>query len=128
MHFCKTCRSAVVVVAYWWERAVNSSNTNNFCNVNTNGNANNNNAYNSNGISPDSIIPKGYRSKIVTKFREPRPIIKGEMLPVAYTKLPSDTLTRTLLAWREDIVLNLVSCVGVKQFRRTQYRNCTEGE
>lgn len=37
----------------WWERSLNSGNTNNFCNVNTNGTANNNNARNSNGVAPD---------------------------------------------------------------------------
>lgn len=31
---------------------MNASNTNNFCNVNTDGSANNNNAYNSNGFAP----------------------------------------------------------------------------
>lgn len=31
---------------------MNASNTNNFCNVNTSGEANNNNAYNSNGFAP----------------------------------------------------------------------------
>lgn len=36
----------------WWLRSVNASNTNNFCNVNTDGSANNNNAYNSNGFAP----------------------------------------------------------------------------
>ena len=35
-----------------WLRSVNASNTNNFCNVNTDGSANNNNAYNSNGFAP----------------------------------------------------------------------------
>ena len=32
--------------AWWWERSPNYNNSNNFCIVNTNGNANNNNAVN----------------------------------------------------------------------------------
>ncbi len=35
-----------------WCRSVNSSNSNNFCLVNTDGNANNNNANNSYGVAP----------------------------------------------------------------------------
>ena len=35
-------------------RAVNSNNSNDFYNVNTNGDWNNNNANNSNGVAPDS--------------------------------------------------------------------------
>lgn len=34
-----------------WERSPNSGNSNNFCNVNTNGSANNNNANNANGVA-----------------------------------------------------------------------------
>lgn len=30
-----------------------------------------------------------------------------------------DAFARTLLAWWEDIVLNPISCVKAKQFRRT---------
>lgn len=40
-----------------WCRSVNSGNTTNFCNVNTNGNANNNNAYNSYGVAPGFCKP-----------------------------------------------------------------------
>lgn len=39
-----------------------------------------------------------------------------------------DAFARTLLAWWEDIVLNPISCVKEKQFRRTLYYNCTKGE
>lgn len=35
----------------WWLRSVNATNTNNFCNVNTDGSANNNNANNSLGVA-----------------------------------------------------------------------------
>lgn len=45
-----------VFAANWWERSVNATNANNFCNVNTNGAANNNNANNSNGLAVDSIV------------------------------------------------------------------------
>ena len=40
----------------WWLRSANSSNANNFCNVNTDGSANNNNSRNSNGLAPDLQI------------------------------------------------------------------------
>lgn len=36
----------------WWERSPNSGNSNNFCNVNSDGTANNWNASNSNGLAP----------------------------------------------------------------------------
>lgn len=36
----------------WWERSPNATNSNNFCNVNSDGNANANNANNSNGVAP----------------------------------------------------------------------------
>jgi hypothetical protein len=40
-------------VAYnWWERSPNYNNATNFCNVNSNGNANNNNASNAYGVAP----------------------------------------------------------------------------
>ena len=44
--------TATTSACSWWLRSVNASNTNNFCNVNTDGSANNNNAYNSNGFAP----------------------------------------------------------------------------
>ena len=40
--------------ASWWLRSVHAGNSNNFCNVNTDGSANNNNSGNSNGVAPDS--------------------------------------------------------------------------
>ena len=40
----------------WWERSPNGSNSNNFCYVNNNGNANNNNATNSYGVAPFGYI------------------------------------------------------------------------
>ncbi len=40
----------------WWERSVNPNNSNNFLNVNTNGDpSNNNNATNSNCVCPDFL-------------------------------------------------------------------------
>ena len=36
---------------YWWERSSNSSNTGNFCNVNTSGNVNHNSASNTRGVA-----------------------------------------------------------------------------
>lgn len=41
-----------MTAANYWTRSVNAGNSNNFCLVNTNGNANNNNAYNSFGVAP----------------------------------------------------------------------------
>lgn len=46
------CVSAKPAVG-WWCRSPNASNSNNFCNVNTDGSANNNNANNSLGVAPD---------------------------------------------------------------------------
>ena len=37
---------------WWWERSPNSGNSNNFCNVNSDGTANANNASNTNGLAP----------------------------------------------------------------------------
>lgn len=48
--------------ANWWERSPNSSNSTNFCKVNSNGNANNNNASNTNGLAPFGYICFGRRS------------------------------------------------------------------
>ncbi len=48
-----------------WCRSVNAGNTNNFCLVNTNGNANNNNANNSWAVAPDFTTPRGDGSKEV---------------------------------------------------------------
>lgn len=62
-------------------------------------------------------------------FRMKETFAKGEMFPVDKTQNRSfDAFARTLLAWWEDIVLNLISCVKAKQFRRTLYYNCTKGE
>ena len=44
--------TATTSACHWWLRSVNASNTNNFCNVNTDGSANNNNACNSRGFAP----------------------------------------------------------------------------
>lgn len=45
----------------WWERSPNASNSTNFCNVNSNGNANYNNATNTNGLAPFGCINTGRR-------------------------------------------------------------------
>ena len=47
--------------------AANSNNSNNFYNMNTNGDWNNNNANNSNGVAPDFRIGYGDFSKSRTK-------------------------------------------------------------
>lgn len=58
--FLKTCRggrAALSTAANAFCRSVNSSNTTNFCLVNTDGSANNNNAYNSYGVAPGFYTP-----------------------------------------------------------------------
>ncbi|MFR6525365.1 MAG: DUF6273 domain-containing protein [Faecalibacterium sp.] len=42
--------------AIWWLRSPYYNNSNNFCNVNTDGTANNNNAYNSLALVPGFCI------------------------------------------------------------------------
>jgi hypothetical protein len=97
--------------------------------VNTNGNANNNNARNSNGLAPDFATLFRLWSNTVVLLRMKETFAKGEMFPVDKTQNRSfDAFARTLLAWWEDIVLNPISCVKAKQFRRTLYYNCTKGE
>ena len=99
--------------ANWWERSPNSSNSTNFCNVNTNGNANNNNAYNSLGVAPDFVSQKWYGSNAVTRCRvnydpyERRDISRDEN-----PKLSFDVQARTLLAWWEDLCLLLFHVHG----------------
>lgn len=51
----------------WWECSPNSGNSDNFCNVNSDGNANNNNANNTNGLSPFGYIKKT-RKVVKTKL------------------------------------------------------------
>ena len=46
----------------WWERSPRDSNSNNFCNVNSDGSANNNNASNGNGLAPSGCVPKAQES------------------------------------------------------------------
>ena len=48
--------SATVSTAVWWERSPNYNNSNNFCNVNTNGNANNFYARFSYGLAPAFMV------------------------------------------------------------------------
>lgn len=134
MSQCSTCN--------WWLRSPNASNTTNFCNVNTNGNANNNNAYNSNGFAPgfclpstegrveQSNSPRPKRSRAQVKYD---PYAKGEVLParVGYTahdpKLLSDDPARTLLAWR-GTVLSPFHVPGQSRLAARQYHIYTEGE
>lgn len=47
---------------WWWERSPNSGNSNNFCNVNSDGSANNNNANNTNGLAPFGSTSQSQRS------------------------------------------------------------------
>nr|DAQ58879.1 MAG TPA: hypothetical protein [Caudoviricetes sp.] len=50
-------RAAFSAAVNVWCRSVNSSNTNNFCLVNTDGTPNNNNANNSRGVAPGFRTP-----------------------------------------------------------------------
>ena len=59
MCFCFVSLGPPPAAAWWWVRSPNYNNSNNFCNVNTDGSPNNNNnANNSNGFAP---ILKIYR-------------------------------------------------------------------
>lgn len=66
------CRVAVAVAVITWLRSVNASNSNNFCNVNTDGTANNNNANNSLGCAPDltSLPQGGWVAKVTRRGEE----------------------------------------------------------
>ncbi len=48
----------------WWERSPNDSNTNNFCNVNSDGSANANNASNTNLLAPFGYISQTQTSSV----------------------------------------------------------------
>ncbi len=48
----------------WWERSPNSGNSNNFCNVNSDGSANNNNASNTNLLAPCGYPSQGQGSSV----------------------------------------------------------------
>lgn len=58
MFLLRALRARRLAAAWWWCRSPNYNNSNNFCNVNTDGGANNNNANNANGFAP---ILKIYR-------------------------------------------------------------------
>lgn len=62
-----------------WCRSVNSSNSNNFCLVNTDGSANNNNANNSYGVAPGFRIAEKAGSNAVTGVNQTH--AKGKTLP-----------------------------------------------
>lgn len=67
--------------AYSLCRSVNASNSNNFCLVNTDGNANNANAYNSYGVAPGFHKPVMGWVKRGCHTGGPEPYVKGEILP-----------------------------------------------
>ena len=79
----------------WWLRSPNYNNTNNFCNVNTDGSTNNNNANNSLALLAGFY---GTGSNVVAKAKDDLRKRRGTSL--GNLKLPIDDLTRTLLAWR----------------------------
>ena len=83
----------------WWERSPNGSNSTNFCNVNSNGNANYNNASNANGVA-FGFCKRWVRT--VTGSGEAAPLQK-ESLFLARPKQSSDAVSRTLLAWRANV-------------------------
>lgn len=66
-------------------RSVNSSNSNNFCLVNTDGSANNSNANNSRALAPGFYRMGQKRTPGASRTR-----IKGEILP--WVKLPKTAL------------------------------------
>ena len=117
--------------ANWWERSPNYNNANNFCNVNTNGNANNNNANNSNGVAPDFVSQKWYGSSAVTRSRvKYDPYERRNASRDESPKLPSDISARTppvIRACMAGDVSYPVSCVGIKQVRRYPTRHLYGG-
>ena len=62
----------------WWERSPNGSNSTNFCNVNSNGNANYNNASNANGVA-FGFCKRWVRT--VTGSGEAAPLQKESLFP-----------------------------------------------
>lgn len=96
-----------------WCRSVNASNTNNFCLVNTSGEANNNNANNSWALAPGfHKPPKKGGLKSVTERRIKNPCERRDTSPEPIRKLPFDAVTRTLLAWRGTCARTRCMCQG----------------
>ena len=127
VHLCKTCRRVCFFAlpcstANWWERSPNYNNSNNFCYVDTNGNANNNNARNSNGLAPDFVNQKWLRSTAVTRSRVNYDLYeRRDASRDASPKLPFDAQTRTPPGNRACMAGDVsypVSCVGAKHIRR----------
>lgn len=80
-------------------RAANSNNSNNFYNVNTNGNWNNNNANNTYGIAPDFCneaepVKDSCLLTLYTAFKRKDWFFLGFFLKIIH-----DAFVRTLLAW-----------------------------
>lgn len=85
-----------------------SGNSNNFCNVNSDGSANNNNANNAYGFAPDSV------RRTTCRFFEPMRPTQKEKASLRRKPINGrlDTPERTLLAWL-PIALGGFMLVGV---------------
>lgn len=115
--------SAVSTAVWWWLRSANYNNSNNFCDVNTDGSYNNNNANYSAGLRP------GFYRYTVTWSSQVRKTtdVKGAALP--WVKIPKTALRwpYTDAACMVRNVPNLISCVRTTHFRRHPTRHLYGG-
>lgn len=128
----KYCHSATGSTAWWWERSPNYNNSNNFCIVNTNGNANNNNARNSNGVAPDFVNQKWSGSIVVAQRVNYDPYERRNTSRDENPKLPFDILTRTPpespCVHGERCILPRFMCHKLSRLDDALQDICTEGE
>ena len=115
--------SAVSTAVWWWLRSANYNNSNNFCDVNTDGSYNNNNANYSAGLRP------GFYRYTVTWSSQVRKTtdVKGAALP--WVRIPKTALRcpYTDAACMVRNVPNLISCVRTTHFRRHPTRHLYGG-
>ena len=115
--------SAVSTAVWWWLRSANYNNSNNFCDVNTDGSYNHNNANYSAGLRP------GFYRYTVTWSSQVRKTtdVKGAALP--WVRIPKTALRcpYTDAACMVRNVPNLISCVRTTHFRRHPTRHLYGG-
>lgn len=115
--------SAVSTAVWWWLRSANYNNSNNFCDVNTDGSYNNNNANYSAGLRP------GFYRYTVTWSSQVRKTtdVKGAALP--WVRIPKTALRwpYTDAACMVRNVPDLISCVRTTHFRRHPTRHLYGG-
>lgn len=120
----------------WWERSPNGSNSTNFCNVNSDGNANYYYASDSFGVSFGLRNNKDRQSSSRVKSVSLR---KENLFPAVWLKMSSmsvqicfsqktgvsDESSRTLLAWRR-LCVTFVSWLAPTQLEPHPINHCTE--